>query len=97
MHIPHLLELRSDVVNSDLCVAHCEADGDVVAACEVNLGVGGLEVRGDLMELVEIGEGLEAVVLKKTRAGGNWLTGGIVMVWCDVFAMLGRMDVDVFV
>lgn len=78
MHTPHRLELESDVVIPDLCAAHCDTDGDVVAACEVNLGVGGLADRGDLMELVEIGEGLEAVVFRKTRAGGNWLIGGIV-------------------
>ena len=54
----------------------CDTDGDVV---DVNLGVGGLDDRGDLIELVEIGEGLEGVVLRKTRAGGNWLMGGMAM------------------
>lgn len=81
MHTPHLLELESDVVISGLCEAHCDTDGDAV---EVNRGVGGLEDRGDLTELIVMGEGLEAVVLRKTRADGNWLTGGIVMMWFDV-------------
>lgn len=31
------------------------------------------------MELVDSGTGLEDAVLRKTRAGGNWLTGGMVM------------------
>jgi hypothetical protein len=60
----------------------------VVAEWEVNLGVGGLEVKGDLIELVEMGDGLEAGALRKTRAGGNWLIGGIVMGWCDVIALV---------
>ena len=47
----------------------------------MNLGVGGLEVKGDLIEAVESDDGLEAGALRKTRAGGNWLTGGIVMWW----------------
>lgn len=47
----------------------------------MNLGVGGLD-RGDLIELVEIDDGLEAGALRKTRAGGNWLTGGIVVLRC---------------
>lgn len=67
----------------DLCTAHCDTDGDFVADWELNLGVGGDEERGDLIGLVEMGEGLEAVVLRKTRAGGNWLTGGIVIMWCS--------------
>lgn len=41
--------------------------------------MGGLDVKGDLIELVDKGAGLEDAVLRKTRAGGNWLTGGIVM------------------
>lgn len=47
----------------------------------MNLGVGGDDVIGDLIELVGIGDGLAAGVLRKTRAGGNWLIGGIVVVW----------------
>lgn len=77
MHTAHLLRFESDEVITGLCAALCGIDGDVV---DVNLGVGGLDDRGDLMELVEIGEGLEAVVLRKTRAGGNWLIGGIVTI-----------------
>jgi hypothetical protein len=50
----------------------------------VNLGVGGDDVIGDLIELVEIGDGLPTGVLRKTRAGGNWLMGGIVVVRCSV-------------
>ena len=45
----------------------------------MNLGVGGDDVIGDLIELVEIGDGLPTGVLRKTRAGGNWLMGGIVI------------------
>lgn len=41
--------------------------------------MGGLDVKGDLIDAVEITDGLEAGVLRKTRAGGNWLIGGIVM------------------
>jgi hypothetical protein len=45
--------------------------------------VGGLDVKGDLIELVDKGAGLETAFFRKTRAGGNWLTGGIVMMrWC---------------
>lgn len=54
----------------------------MTAEWEVNLGVGGLDDRGDLIELVESGDGLEAGALRKTRAGGNWLTGGIVVMLC---------------
>ena len=43
----------------------------------MNLGVGGLDFIGDLIELVESGDGLKAGVFRKTRAGGNWLIGGI--------------------
>ena len=50
----------------------------------MNLGVGGDDVIGDLIELVEIGDGLPTGVLRKTRAGGNWLIGGIVIVRCSV-------------
>jgi hypothetical protein len=50
----------------------------------VNLGVGGDDVIGDLIELVEIGDGLPTGVLRKTRAGGNWLIGGIVVARCSV-------------
>ena len=50
----------------------------------MNLGVGGDDVIGDLIELVEIGDGLPTGVLRKTRAGGNWLIGGIVVVRCSV-------------
>lgn len=50
----------------------------------MNLGVGGDDVIGDLIELVEIGDGLPTGVLRKTRAGGNWLIGGIVVVKCGV-------------
>ena len=50
----------------------------------MNLGVGGDDVIGDLIELVEIGDGLPTGVLRKTRAGGNWLMGGIVVVECCV-------------
>jgi hypothetical protein len=46
--------------------------------------VGGLDVKGDLIELVDKGAGLETAFFRKTRAGGNWLTGGIVMRWCVV-------------
>jgi hypothetical protein len=31
-----------------------------------------------------MGDGLVTGVLRKTRAGGNWLIGGIVVVRCDV-------------
>lgn len=79
-YIPHFLEFASDVVMFDLCAAHCDTDGDAVAECEVNLGVGGVDDSGDLIEFVEIGDGLAAGVLRKTRAGGNWLIGGIVVV-----------------
>lgn len=40
--------------------------------------MGGLDVKGDLIEFVDKGAGLEDAVLRKTRAGGNWLTGGMV-------------------
>ncbi len=87
MHSPHLLEFGSDKIVCDLCAAHCDTDGDVAAACDVNLGVGGPDDRGDLIDAVEIDEGLDAGVFRKTRAGGNWLTGGIVMRWRGVVAV----------
>lgn len=78
-HKPHLLEFASVIVLLVLCEAYCDTGGDMVAEEEPNLGVGGLEDRGDLIELVEMGVGLAAGALRKTRAGGNWLIGGIVM------------------
>jgi hypothetical protein len=44
----------------------------------VNLGLSG-DVRVDLRVVVLIGDGEEVVTfLRKIRAGGNWLIGGIV-------------------
>lgn len=58
----------------------------------MNLGVGGLDVKGDLIEFVDKGDGLEAGALRKTRAGGNWLTGGIVMWWWWVLSSVVRVE-----
>lgn len=44
----------------------------------MNLGLGG-DVKVDGLVVIAIGEDLEAEALRKTRAGGNWLTGGIVI------------------
>ena len=93
--IPHLLVLASAVVLFDPDAALCSTDGDEVVACEENLGVGGPDARGDLIELADNGAGLEVAVLRKTRAGGNWLTGGIVVMLCCILVMVslyGRLD-----
>lgn len=73
MCIPHLPGLTVDADTFCVCAIHCETDGNVgvVAACDVNLGVGGPDDNGDLIELVESGGGLEAGSFRKTRAGGN--------------------------
>ena len=64
----------------------------------MNRGVGGVDDRGDLIEVVESGDGLETGVLRKTRAGGNWLTGGMMVLLCgNVVWLLGCMDVKILV
>jgi hypothetical protein len=42
-------------------------------------GVGGPDAKGERM-FVAIGDGRGMGVLRKTRAGGNWLMGGMVVV-----------------
>jgi hypothetical protein len=54
----------------------CEALEDEV----VYRGLSG-DARLALLDVeILMGDGVEVALLRKTRAGGNWLTGGIVVV-----------------
>ena len=68
--IPNLLEPKDGVVLFDRCITVWDEDCGVIDDVVVNLGLSG-EVNVDLLVAVVIGDGLEAGVLRKTRAGGN--------------------------
>jgi hypothetical protein len=68
------LEADDECVPLDCCVDAGNLDGDVIDVV-VNLGLSG-DVGVDLCDDVLMEDGL--AFLRKTRAGGNWLTGGIV-------------------
>jgi hypothetical protein len=72
---PECLETDDECVPLDCCVDAGNLDGDVLDDVVVNLGLSG-DVKVDLCDAVLIEDGL--AFLRKTRAGGNWLTGGIV-------------------
>ena len=59
-----------------ICAMDCEALEDEV----VYRGLSG-DVRLALLDVeILMGDGVEVALLRKTRAGGNWLTGGIMVV-----------------
>jgi hypothetical protein len=59
----------------DCCIVACDAAWDEMLVAK--RGVGGPDANGERM-LVAIGDGRGMGVLRKTRAGGNWLMGGMV-------------------
>lgn len=65
----------------DCCIVPCALVCEPVIDIVANLGLSGEAIDAFLAVVVEMGDGVEDVVaLRKTRAGGNWLTGGIAMV-----------------
>jgi len=68
--------MEDDGVPFDRCVEVKGRAGDVVDEVVVNLGLSG-DVNVDL-RLAALTEDVDDVeVFRKTRAGGNWLTGGM--------------------
>lgn len=65
---------EDDCVSLDRCIEVCDRDGNEIDAVVVNLGDSG-EVNVDFLAAADVA--LAAGVLRKTRAGGNWLTDGI--------------------
>jgi hypothetical protein len=76
-NVPDLLAPIEADMPLDCCIVVCDVfcDERLVA----KRGVGGPDAKGERM-FVEIEEGREAGVLRMTRAGGNWLMGGMVVV-----------------
>lgn len=72
----------------DCCIVACAVVCD--EALVAKRGVGGPDANGERM-FVEICDGRGTGPLRKTRAGGNWLMGGIVVV---VVVVVGKVVGD---
>jgi Uma2 family endonuclease len=80
-HLPDALEPEDCAVPLDCCVAVWDGERDVVEDVVVR-GLGrGLDVNDERLDAAAmlVVEVVLPADLRKTRAGGNWLTGGIVV------------------
>jgi hypothetical protein len=76
LSVPDLLEPEDAAIEPDRCGKIWDTDGDAVDDAVVYIGPNG-DVNVDLLEVAIDDDVEEDTVLRKTRAGGNWLIGGI--------------------
>lgn len=72
--VPDLLDPVDAAIPLDCCIVVCGAICDEMLVAK--RGVGGPDAKGERI-FVEIDIGRDAGDLRKTRAGGNWLMGGM--------------------